>query len=786
MSSSRSKALTLLALVLQILHGVVLFFPSHRLLASNVLQFLVSSNTCAICLANALESRDNSRRRQWMQLSSAFFIWTVAQIIFTLPMLFNLEISPNISTVIWLLFPFPLLLVASRFAQQSDRDTTNWFDIAQATVFFSMLFLLVFLRPQTMTSSHSFELQSVALALAFIVRYSMTSDDRERRFHRDLTLFACTYALFSIIGYLGADLGVLPGSLSDICWTLPFTFYSVLAFRSRTLAQPQGGTATGAKHLHGISALGLAIMSLTASGMLTVHHAWVGYTVAGVAFLLFAVRTSMREWQMHQYQSKLYYAANYDFLTGAANRSMLNRELGERLELIRKKVSRNLAVISIDIDGFKMINDSMGHSTGDAILRQIVHRLQNIVRTGDLIARHGGDEFLVVLDEIDQSAAVVIGEQILAHLRQPLVAGQVVYHVSASLGIAMSNDFAHCEALLQDADCALYYAKRMGKNRVQVFTPDMLVSLHARLALLEDLKKALADKEIKPAYQPIYDVRTGRLHGFEALARWYHPKRGLISPAEFIPVAEENSLIGELGSQMLFQACRQCRMWNHRFGTRLTISVNLSPFQLCDPGMLQGIIHVLESTAIDPGLLKLEITESALLTDFDGVASFLKEVKALGVQLALDDFGTGYSSLSTLLKYPFDVLKIDRSFVTGLNEDPRKAETVQAIIHLAAQLKMQVVAEGVETAAEVDHLSKLACDYLQGFYLARPLSPEKIEERLGGGMEADVRPTPVATKSLVVVRCPGSTSAADVLSDWSMNYVQSGRPSAAEWRPQSH
>jgi diguanylate cyclase (GGDEF)-like protein len=382
-------------------------------------------------------------------------------------------------------------------------------------------------------------------------------------------------------------------------------------------------------------------------------------------------------------------------------------------------------VLFIDLDRFKLVNDSLGHITGDKLLVEIARRLGASVRPGDTIARLGGDEFTVLLDEIrDLGEATRIAERIGRELAVPhTVDGSEVF-VSASIGIALSHrDYECAENVLRDADIAMYRAKALGKARYAVFDPTMHARAVEMLSLETALRRAIERDEFEIHYQPIVYLQSGRLAGFEALVRWAHPERGLVAPSEFIPLAEETGLITHIGRYVLQESCRQLRAWHREFADQvLMVSVNVSPRQLSQPDLLQDVEAILAETGLDPRSLVLEVTESAIIENPEAANEVFAQLSALGIRLSLDDFGTGYSSLSYLHRFPFDKLKIDRSFITSVADDVRKAEIVRSITALGGNLGMELVAEGVETVEQRDALAGLNCRYAQGYFFSRPVN----------------------------------------------------------------
>lgn len=721
------KQLVAGALVLQLLHLLVFVFMKDAKVASNVIQVFIGLLTVMVCWHQGRQEPVQSQH-PWHQLSSAFLIWTAAQIAFLVAIFVPSSLWDPAYSILWLLFPFPMIVVASTRSQSSERDPAKWLDLAQACIFFSTLFALVFSRPAIMSLAVAYEVQSVALALVVALRFSVTQRGPERRFYKNVTIFAVLYGLLSTVGSIAEEHGFPSGSIVDLCWVIPFTVFSVrvLLHSVPKHKSKRVGWLPDPAHLHGLSALGLAAMSIGASGILALHQHLYGGAVSLLAFLLFAIRTNLRERQSHRFSSQLEHAVMHDPLTQLGNRALLQFVLKKSLEEGRGANRLQTAVLFLDIDHFKAINDDFGHSFGDALLKCVAQRLRSALRSEDTIARQGGDEFVIVLHQVDRKDAEALADKILLMLRTPIrVEGRVI-EVAASIGLALARSDDDADTVLQNADCAMYHAKQSGKDQLQVFTSSMLTTIKLRNNLISALRRALADQSLEVHYQPIYRLADSTITGFEALMRWNHPDRGMISPAEFIPVAEDTGLIHELGKQVLREACAQCRSWNQKFGTSLSINVNVSAHQFADPDLFPMVVRTLNETGLHPSLLKLEITESLLLSGYEGVAEVLGSLRDLGVVICLDDFGTGYSSLSYLLNFPINVVKIDKSFVSSLDREYARAEMVRSIIGLARKLHMQVVAEGVETVEEMTRLEEFDCDMVQGYLLAKPMGPEAI------------------------------------------------------------
>ena len=420
-----------------------------------------------------------------------------------------------------------------------------------------------------------------------------------------------------------------------------------------------------------------------------------------------------------QMEDELSHQALHDSLTGLANRALLGDRLQQSLAGMRQRGTQ-LGVIFLDLDDFKLVNDSLGHSAGDQLLSLVAARLSGIVRHSDTISRFGGDEFVVVCDDASIEQTERTAERVLNAVREPYEIGNREINVTASVGIAIADAGSSAESLLRDSDSAMYLAKSRGRNRIGMFDEVVRTKNEARLDTLSALRQALERGELSVHYQPVIDLGSGAIVSAEALLRWNHAGRGPISPAEFIPLAEESGLIVPLGAWVLEQACAQLVEWQ-RFSPGMSVAVNLSVQQVLAADIVDRVAAVLESTGIPPACLCLELTESLFMGDVDYFQKTLARFKDLGVQLSLDDFGTGFSSLSYLSRFPFDIVKIDRAFVRGLGVTPEDTALVAAILSMAEALNLSVTAEGIEDAQQLAALRELSCDRVQGFYLARPM-----------------------------------------------------------------
>lgn len=434
-------------------------------------------------------------------------------------------------------------------------------------------------------------------------------------------------------------------------------------------------------------------------------------------------------------EDKIRFLAHHDALTGLPNRLNLQARLDQILAVARRE-GQQVAVVFIDLDNFKHINDSLGHKVGDGLLVEVANRLRNCVRASDVVARLGGDEFVVVLENAGALAVPQVVDKIIKSLAAPCRIDEFNLHTMASFGISLFPDDGEAvEVLMKNADTAMYHAKAIGKNGYQFFATAMNVAATERLALESDLRQALAEGHLCLHFQPQIDVPSGRVVGMEALARWPHPERGMIPPDKFIPIAEQSGLIIALGAWVLDEALRQLTEFEKSGLSGLRVAVNLSAHQLRDPGLPDAIDEALGRHGLAPSRLELEITESVAMDNPEKTAQLFGQLRKKGIGLAIDDFGTGYSSLAYLKQLPFHRLKIDRSFVKDIEDDKNDAVICAATLSLAHSLGLEVVAEGVETPAQHAFLAGLGCDLVQGYYYSRPLPPAACADYIRAAME---------------------------------------------------
>ncbi len=537
----------------------------------------------------------------------------------------------------------------------------------------------------------------------------------------------------------------IPQNLLDVPYAITYVMVIVLvlhpSMRDLTEAAPEEPAVPGRGRLAFIA------VALGVPGLITVTRveARPGDRIMLTAIVI--LLTAAATWRMLRAirayatsQERLAHQATHDTLTGLPNRTFVQHTVDATL------TGRNgddglIALLLLDIDRFKLVNDSQGHGLGDELLQAVSHRLKATTRPGDLVARVGGDEFVVVVHGLRSVAdALEVGERTRLAFGVPFAVRDDEIASSVSIGIAVSDPadpLRDAESLLRDADTAMYQAKEAGRDAVTVFDASMRDRATQRLALEHDLRQAIERGELHLHYQPVVKLPNGEIEGFEALLRWAHPTRGQIPPVAFIPVAEDTGLIVPIGAWVIREACRQLAQWRKTLpnGRQLTMAVNLSARQLRDPRLVDTVRDALRDEGLSPGALCLELTESLLMNNASAAAELLETLRALDVKLSIDDFGTGYSSLSYLRRFRVDNVKIDRSFVDGIGDDDSSDETlVAAILAMAKALRVATVAEGVETQTQADRLTALGCQTAQGYFFSRPVPAEQVAsvaDRLG-------------------------------------------------------
>jgi len=508
------------------------------------------------------------------------------------------------------------------------------------------------------------------------------------------------------------------------------------------------GLAICGMHYTGMAAARFSVGSFCRGGV-TFDNLWLGVVIGlfAIGLLIVTLVTAMYDAHLqsriHSHaqrleaaNAKLQYQATHDALTDLPNRVLFMDRLGREIAHAERD-GHLFAVLLLDLDRFKQINDSLGHGAGDQLLEEVARRLSGAVREVDTVARIGGDEFLLLIaDTRDQSELAAVAAKIGTALGEPFRVGSAELHTSASIGISVyPADGATGDDLVLRADEAMYFAKQSGRNSYQFFNRTMSVFSQDRLDLENDLRRALPMNQFEVHYQPKSDVASGRVNSVEALLRWRHPTRGLVSPAEFIPLAEENGLILSIGGWVLREACRQARGWQRMGLPFLRVAVNVSPVQFRQSNFLQAVRTALLDFDLEPQYLEIELTETTVMDNAEGSVQILEELSRMGVVVSIDDFGTGYSSMSYLRRFPIDKLKIDRSFISDLTTNSADSSIVQAIISLAHSLRLKVVAEGVETAEQLERLREMGCDQYQGFLRSAAVPAAEIEESIRSSIE---------------------------------------------------
>ncbi|BFG80422.1 bifunctional diguanylate cyclase/phosphodiesterase [Paraburkholderia terrae] len=501
------------------------------------------------------------------------------------------------------------------------------------------------------------------------------------------------------------------------------------------------GFAIVGMHYTGMAAAQFPLGSICGAARTGVNTGWLAVVIIIITLAVLAIaliisvldlrlesRTSVLASSLAEANQELTYLALHDSLTKLPNRVLLEDRLGQAIQGADRGHS-HFALMFMDLDGFKAVNDAFGHHVGDRLLVEVAGRIGASVRAQDTIARVGGDEFVLLASVGEPADAATLAEKLLTVIREPVQVAGNELRVSTSIGIAIyPGNGAHQHELLTNADAAMYHAKALGRDAYCFFETSMNANVHEQLQIVQDLRLALARRQLVLHYQPKFDAPAGPVIGAEALLRWRHPTRGLIAPDQFIPVAEKTGLIVPIGEWVLDEACRQMRAWRDAGHTSWTIAVNLSPLQFSHANLIQTVRDTLARHALEPRCLTLEITESTAMRDVEASLVILLQLHDMGVRIAIDDFGTGYSSLLYLKRLPATELKIDRGFVRDLARDTEDAAIVSAVVALGKTLKLRIVAEGVETTAQQAFLTRLGCDTLQGFLLGRPMPADRFIE----------------------------------------------------------
>ncbi len=620
--------------------------------------------------------------------------------------------------------------------------------VAAAVPIIGMLLTMLhyhFRQRETDNTAARVRVEAAEREAAQSAKHVMELQDSERRFHSAFSHAAIGMALVSAEGQVlqvNAALCTLLGHAEDHVVGREFNTFLDVADVD-TLGEQLGRVVgqqieTATVELRCRHALGHEVW-------ISLHCGYFSGRTSGAPCLILQAQdiTARRD-----AEARLHHMAYHDSLTSLANRVRFGHSLALAVERCNKDRRRNFALMYLDFDRFKLINDTLGHGVGDEFLVTVAQRIQTQVRPGDTVGRLGGDEFAILIEDLEgEHLAVAMAERLQVALRKPYLVGGTEVNSSASIGITFSSiGYDTPGDVLRDGDFALYRAKAGGRARYAVFDASLRAHIADQLHLERDLRRAIESDELFLAYQPIYDLGSGKINSFEALLRWNHPERGLVGPDVFIPIAEESGLIGTVTELVLTRACRQLKAWQNidGHGVKLRMQVNVSGTDLCRLALVSHVTRALLTNGLEPWQLTLEITESMLMKRLDSALETMTQLRELGVGLSVDDFGTGYSSLSYLSTLPITSLKIDRSFVQRLQDGTRNSEVVKAIVTLGHSLGRAVIAEGIESPAQLSKLRELGCGFGQGYLLARPLSAEMAEawladERTAVGAEAGLR-----------------------------------------------
>jgi diguanylate cyclase len=670
----------------------------------------------------------------------------------------------GLSLVVAMAVSYTALRLASRVASSEGRGSRIWLGIgaiAMGIGIWSMHFvgMLAFELPISLAYDVPTTLASLAVAIVISgFALAITSGGRLTvpRLTGSAVVMGCG---ISAMHYMGmAAITILPGiSYDPFLVALSILIAVVASFAAlwlffqlregnswvqrfkRIAAAVVMGLAISGMHYTGMAASRFASGSFCSGGV-SLQNNWFGASIGVFALGLLVVtlvtavydahlqsRARIQSLRLEQVNAELQHQATHDALTGLPNRALFVDRLGREIAHAERD-GHVFAVLVVDLDRFKVINDTLGHGPGDQLLVEIARRLSNAVRSVDTVARTGGDEFLLLLTDIrETSDAAVIANKIISELDKSLSISGTEVHTSASIGISMYPvDGSDSDSLVAHADEAMYFAKQAGRNGFHFFNPSMSVFSRERLDLESELRRALPMKQFEVHYQPKVDVATGRMNSVEALLRWRHPTRGLVGPLDFIPIAEETGLMLPIGEWVLREACRQARQWQREGLPFLRIAVNISPIHFRQTKFLDIVRSALLDHDLEPQYLEIELTETTVMDHAENSVNILEELSRMGVIVSIDDFGTGYSSMSYLRRFPIDKLKIDRSFIHDMTSNSDAASIVKAIISLAHSLRLKVVAEGVETEEQLQQLRELGCDQFQGFYRSAAVLPGEI------------------------------------------------------------
>jgi len=724
-------------LALAVAGAAVYFYAIHGVAAA------VYWDVCvAVMLAAgfAVASRLDRHRSAWTMILVGQACFLTGDVCFALlEHVFHSDASPNIGDIFYIGgYPFIAAgLVMLLRSQGTSRDAGGVIDGVIVSTSVAVLLWVFFVVPTAFdhTVSVSSRLISVAYPAGDLLLIAIGAQLAVRHVRRQAPYWILAIGLVAL---LVSDLGYLYQSLYGVYNErdpIDFGWWISYALIVAVLLHPRVGeiAAPSTRTTPSLSPRRIVVLSLvTIAAPLTIGArslagaglelpVLLGGTV--VLFGLVVLRLVVMARELEASRTLLLHEATHDALTGLGNRTLFSDRVEDALS-----TGRPVAVLCLDLDDFKLVNDSLGHPAGDVVLQVVGERLAGLLRPGDAVARLGGDEFAMMIGDPDPASAAAVATRALAAVRQPIgLPGGRVVHSNVSVGIAHSSADSSVEALLRDADIAMYMAKQAGKGHHEVFQPGMRQGMIDRLEMRVELAEALARDEFVLDYQPIVEVATGRPVGVEALLRWNHPRRGRVEPMQFIPLAEETELIVPIGRWVLMEACRRAVELDPR-PDGLEIAVNISAVQLRHAGLVDDVQRALTAAGLSPSRLILELTESAVINDVESAAITLCELRTHGVRIALDDFGAGYRSLQHLRAFPVDIVKLDRSFVVSSLE--HDSTVLSGLIDMAANLGMETVGEGIEERSQLDLLRSLRCRYAQGFLIARPMPSDRLADVL--------------------------------------------------------
>jgi diguanylate cyclase (GGDEF)-like protein len=715
-------------------------------------------------------SRLERHRAAWITILAGQACFLVGDVCFMLlENVFHSDAYPNVGDIFYVAgYPFIAAgLVMLLRARRGSRDVGGVIDGFIVATSVGVLLWVFFAEPTALDQSLSvFErLISIAYPAGDLLLIAIVAQLAVRQVRRQAPYWILASGLAAL---LVADLGYLYQSLygsyserdpADFGWWMGYALVVAVLLHPRVgeiAAAPLRTTPRlSPRRIIVLSLVTMAapvtIAARSAAGATLELPALLGGTI--VLFALVVLRLVLMARELETSRTMLLHEATHDGLTGLSNRTLFGEEVERTLAS-----GVSVAVLCLDLDDFKLVNDSLGHPAGDVVLQVVGQRLLGLMRPGDAVARLGGDEFVMLVCGSHPLAGSAVAQRALAAIREPIgLPGGRTVHSNVSVGIAHSSNDSSVDALLRDADIAMYLAKRSGKGHYEVFQPGMRQEVMDRLELRAELADALAGDEFVLHYQPIVEVSTGRPVGVEALLRWDHPVRGRIEPMQFIPLAEETELIVPIGRWVLMEACRRAVELDPR-PDGLEIAVNVSAVQLRDAGLVDDVLHALHSAGLDASRLILELTESSVVGDIEAAAVTLCELRTHGVRIALDDFGAGYASLRHLRAFPVDIVKLDRSFVVNSLEND--STVLSGLIEMAANLGMETVGEGIEEPGQLDMLRSLRCRYAQGFLIARPMPSEHLDDVYAiGGLPPEVSADPAVEERTPVRYTPSSVVA---------------------------